>query len=74
LLEDNVTAHKTLTIRNATAEFLIFTTQKGENSIHVRVEDSVVRKIRTTAEDGKIITLATIAKDDITTFCRNQQD
>ncbi len=34
-----MTSNKTLTIRNSTAEFLIFTTQKGENTIHVRVED-----------------------------------
>ncbi len=29
-------------IRNSTAEFLIFTSQAGENSIEVRVEDETV--------------------------------
>lgn len=33
---------KNLTIKNSTAEFLIFTSQKGENSIEVRVEDENV--------------------------------
>lgn len=31
-----------LTIRNSTAEFLIFTSQAGENTIEVRVEDENV--------------------------------
>ena len=31
-----------LQIRNSTAEFLIFTSQSGENSIEVRVEDETV--------------------------------
>lgn len=33
---------KTLQIRNSTAEFLIFTSQAGENTIEVRVEDETV--------------------------------
>jgi hypothetical protein len=33
---------KNLQIRNSTAEFLIFTSQAGENSIEVRVEDETV--------------------------------
>jgi len=33
---------KTLQIRNSTAEFLIFTSQVGENSIEVRVEEGTV--------------------------------
>jgi len=33
---------KSLQIRNSTAEFLVFTTQAGENSIEVRVEDETV--------------------------------
>ena len=33
---------KTLQIRNSTAEFLVFTSQAGENSIEVRVEDETV--------------------------------
>ena len=33
---------KKLHIRNSTAEFLVFTTQAGENSIEVRVEDETV--------------------------------
>ena len=31
-----------LQIRNSTAEFLIFTTQAGENSIEVRYEDETI--------------------------------
>src|SRR3989338_11381165 len=82
--------YTSLTIRNSTAEFLIFTTQAGEDGIEVRYEDntiwltqklmaelfdvsvsainqhlknifeskelsqdSVIRKFRTTAADGK---------------------
>ena len=33
---------KNLQIRNSTAEFLIFTSQAGENSIEVKVEDETV--------------------------------
>ncbi len=33
---------KRLTIRNSTAEFLVFTSQAGENGIEVRVEDENV--------------------------------
>ncbi|MHA1910934.1 MAG: hypothetical protein ACTSYA_04475 [Candidatus Kariarchaeaceae archaeon] len=33
---------KQLTIRNSTAEFLIFTSQSGEDSIDVRVQDETV--------------------------------
>ena len=33
---------KTLQIRNSTAEFLIFTSQAGEGSIEVRVEEGTV--------------------------------
>jgi len=33
---------KSLQIRNSTAEFLVFTSQAGENSIEVRVEDETV--------------------------------
>jgi len=33
---------KTLQIRNSTAEFLVFTSQAGKNSIEVRVEDETV--------------------------------
>ena len=33
---------KNLKIRNSTAEFLIFTSQVGENSIEVRVENETV--------------------------------
>ena len=33
---------KKLNIRNSTAEFLIFTSQAGENSIEVRVADESV--------------------------------
>ena len=85
-----MSTEKKLQIRNSTAEFLVFTTQAGENGIEVRVEgetvwltqklmatlfevdvrtisehlrnifdsgelreDSVIRKFRTTAADGK---------------------
>jgi hypothetical protein len=34
--------HKTLQIRNSTAEFLIFTKQTGENGIEVRVQDGTI--------------------------------
>ena len=34
--------NKSLQIRNSTAEFLIFTSQAGENTIEVRVEDETV--------------------------------
>jgi len=34
--------NKTLIIRNSTAEFLIFTSQAGENSIEVRYQDETV--------------------------------
>ena len=34
--------HKTLQIRNSTAEFLIFTKQAGENGIEVRVQDGTI--------------------------------
>ncbi|HAT74721.1 MAG TPA: cell filamentation protein Fic, partial [Candidatus Moranbacteria bacterium] len=34
--------NKKLTIRNSTAEFLIFTSQAGEDGIEVRVEDENV--------------------------------
>ena len=33
---------KKFEIRNSTAEFLVFTTQAGENSIEVRIEDETV--------------------------------
>ena len=33
---------KAIRIRNSTAEFLIFTSQAGENAIEVRVEDETV--------------------------------
>lgn len=37
-----MSGEKKLQIRNSTAEFLIFTTQSGENTIEVRVEDETV--------------------------------
>ncbi|MEI6214839.1 MAG: RhuM family protein [Desulfuromonadales bacterium] len=37
-----MTKEKNLRIRNSTAEFLIFSSQAGENSIEVRVEDETV--------------------------------
>jgi hypothetical protein len=40
--------NKSLQIRNSTAEFLIFTAQSGELDM-----DSVIRKFRNTASDGK---------------------
>jgi hypothetical protein len=36
------TLHKNLQIRNSTAEFSIFTSQAGKNSIEVKVEDEIV--------------------------------
>jgi hypothetical protein len=35
-------SHKTLQIRNSTAEFLIFTKQAGESGIEVRVQDGTI--------------------------------
>jgi hypothetical protein len=49
-----------LTIRNSTAEFLIFTSQAGENSIEVRVADETVwltQKLMATLFDVKIPTI-----------------
>jgi hypothetical protein len=40
--ENSMTKEKNHRIRNSTAEFLIFSTQAGENSIEVRVEDETV--------------------------------
>jgi len=37
-----MSADKKLQIRNSTAEFLIFTSQSGENSIEVRCEDETI--------------------------------
>lgn len=34
--------NKKIQIRNSTAEFLVFTTQAGENTIEVRIEDETV--------------------------------
>ena len=34
--------NKTLQIRNSTAEFQVFTTQVGESTIDVRIEDETV--------------------------------
>jgi len=34
--------NKNLTIRNSTAEFLIFTTANGQNTIEVKAEDETV--------------------------------
>lgn len=34
--------NKKLTIRNSTAEFLIFTTDNGQDAIEVKVEDETV--------------------------------
>jgi len=54
-------SNKNLTIRNSTAEFLIFTTANGQDTIEVKVENetyeleenSVIRKFLITASDGK---------------------
>jgi hypothetical protein len=49
-----------LTIRNSTAEFLIFTSQAGENSIEVRVADENVwltQKLMATLFDVTIPTI-----------------
>jgi len=40
--KDTPMPHKTLQIRNSTAEFLIFTKQAGENGIEVRVQDGTI--------------------------------
>ena len=41
-LSSLMSADKKLQIRNSTAEFLIFTSQSGENSIEVRCEDETI--------------------------------
>ncbi len=37
-----MTKHKTLQIRNSTAEFLIFTSQSGGESIEARYQDETI--------------------------------
>ncbi len=64
--------NKNLQIRNSTAEFLIFTNQKGQDAIEVRVEDDTIwlsQKLIATLFD---VSVATVNEHLKNIFCSNE--